>query len=100
MKMQRMLSELQGHNDAWAFLQPVNRDEVPDYYDVIKHPMDLSLVEHKLHRNQYNTLEEFVSDANLVFSNCIQYNPQGTIYAKNAVTMQKFLESVVEKYSL
>ena len=39
--MQRLLSDLQGHPQAWAFLQPVNGDEVEDYYDVIKRPMGL-----------------------------------------------------------
>lgn len=27
---------------SWPFHQPVNRKFVKDYYDVIKHPMDLS----------------------------------------------------------
>lgn len=37
--MRRILVELQNHPLAWAFLQPVKADEVPDYYNVIKHPM-------------------------------------------------------------
>ena len=40
--MQRLLSDLQQHPQAWAFLQPVNGDEVEDYYDVIKRPMGSS----------------------------------------------------------
>jgi histone acetyltransferase len=41
--MERLLSDLQGHSVAWAFQQPVNGDEVPDYYDVIKEPMGIVL---------------------------------------------------------
>lgn len=37
--MRRILSDLQNHSLSWAFLQPVNKDEVPDYYNVIKSPM-------------------------------------------------------------
>jgi histone acetyltransferase len=37
--MRRILGELQTHPLAWAFLQPVNGDEVADYYKVIKNPM-------------------------------------------------------------
>jgi Bromodomain len=37
--MERLLSDLQTHPVAWAFLQPVNGEEVADYYDVIKEPM-------------------------------------------------------------
>jgi hypothetical protein len=39
--MERLLSDLQQHPLAWAFLQPVNADEVPDYYDNIKRPMGI-----------------------------------------------------------
>jgi len=37
--MERLLSDLEQHPLSWAFLQPVNAEEVPDYYDVIKEPM-------------------------------------------------------------
>lgn len=37
--MERLLADLQAHPVAWAFLQPVNGDDVPDYYEVIKKPM-------------------------------------------------------------
>ena len=37
--MEKLLSELQAHTLSFAFLKPVNAEEVPDYYDVIKEPM-------------------------------------------------------------
>ena len=37
--MERVMSELQNHPQAWPFQQPVNKKEVPDYYDVIQDPM-------------------------------------------------------------
>ena len=45
--MEKLLSDLQGHALAWPFLQPVNADDVADYYEYITHPMGkltLSLV--------------------------------------------------------
>ena len=41
--MQQLLVSLQSHAQAWAFLQPVNGEEVTDYYDVIKKPMGIDL---------------------------------------------------------
>src|SRR5277367_4278797 len=41
-KLLRLLGDMQNHAASWPFLQPVNRDEVPDYYDVIRKPMDLA----------------------------------------------------------
>ena len=36
--------QLKGHASAWPFLKPVDRAEVPDYYDHIKFPMGKFLV--------------------------------------------------------
>lgn len=32
-------SQIKGHNSAWPFLKPVDKNEVPDYYEHIKFPM-------------------------------------------------------------
>ena len=37
--MQKLLGELQAHTLAFAFQKLVNAEEVPDYHEVIKHPM-------------------------------------------------------------
>lgn len=30
------MQEIERHEDAWPFKAPVSKEEVPDYYDVIK----------------------------------------------------------------
>jgi len=40
--MQQLLAALQSHPQAWAFLQPVNGEDVTDYYQVIKKPMGMN----------------------------------------------------------
>lgn len=37
--MEKLLSDLQGNSLSFAFRQPVSKDDVADYYDVIKNPM-------------------------------------------------------------
>lgn len=49
--MEKLLSELQAHTLSFAFLKPVNADEVPDYYDVIKEPMGKPLLRFVLVHN-------------------------------------------------
>jgi len=97
--MQRLLTDLQGHPQAWAFLHPVNGDEVVDYYEVIKKPMDFNTMEHKLETGQYPNLKAFVEDAQLVFDNCRLYNPEGSIYAKNATKLEKFMKEHLAEYA-
>ncbi|KAH7919738.1 Bromodomain-containing protein [Leucogyrophana mollusca] len=97
--MQRLLTDLQGHPLAWAFLYPVNGEEVVDYYEVIRKPMDFSTMQQKLERNQYTELKSFVDDAHLVFDNCRLYNPEGSIYAKNATKLEKFMKEQLAEYA-
>jgi Bromodomain len=51
----RMMNSLWKHNMAWIFHEPVDpkRLNIPDYFDIIKHPMDFGTVKNKLNTNQY-----------------------------------------------
>jgi histone acetyltransferase len=86
-----LLNDMQNHTAAWPFAQPVNRDEVPDYYEVIKEPMDLSTMEERLSNDLYPTPQDFIKDAKLIFDNCRKYNNETTPYAKSANKLEKFM---------
>lgn len=53
---------------------------------------DFSTMEHKLDNNQYPNMDAFIADAQLVFDNCKTYNPEETVYVKNARKMEKFVK--------
>ncbi|EMR10905.1 hypothetical protein PNEG_01051 [Pneumocystis murina B123] len=95
--LQHLLTEMQNHPSAWPFIHPVNKDEVPDYYDVIKEPMDLSTMEFKLDNDHYDSVEGFLYDARLIFNNCRSYNNETTTYYKNATKLEKFLISKIKE---
>ncbi|KAJ9222634.1 hypothetical protein DTO027B5_7506 [Paecilomyces variotii] len=96
-ELRRFLNQIQNHKQAWPFLNPVNRDEVPDYYDVITSPMDLSTMEEKLENDAYTAPKELVRDLQLIFSNCRQYNDATTVYAKCAAKLEKFMWSLIKE---
>uniref|UniRef100_A0A915DFK5 Protein polybromo-1 n=1 Tax=Ditylenchus dipsaci TaxID=166011 RepID=A0A915DFK5_9BILA len=75
-----------------AFMKLPSRAEYPEYYDVIRKPMDLARVRSKLQpTNQYDSLKALVADLNLVFDNACKFNePDSQIY-KDALTLQKEL---------
>lgn len=95
--MQNLLTELQNHAAAWPFLQPVNKNEVPDYYDFIKEPMDLSTMEVKLDNNKYEKMEDFVYDVKLICNNCRLYNGENTSYFKYANRLEKFFNNKLKE---
>lgn len=62
------------NRDAEAFLKPVSKSEVPDYYDVISNPMDFQTMLKKVKQKQYKSKREFKDDLELIWSNCYTYN--------------------------
>ena len=43
-----ILEEMERNRDSWPFLEPVGRNEFPEYFKVIKKPMDFQTMRHKL----------------------------------------------------
>lgn len=41
------------------FLHPVNRAEIPDYFEVVKEPMCWLFIDEKLEKNEYVTVADF-----------------------------------------
>ncbi|CEO99972.1 hypothetical protein PBRA_007706 [Plasmodiophora brassicae] len=92
-KMNAIIKRIRSCKDAWPFLVPVDTEQVPDYLDVIKQPMDLSTIAANLSTGLYKTKAAFIDDFMLMISNCKLYNPPESIYYRCAVSLEnKFLE--------
>lgn len=80
-KCNEVLKALQTHQHAWVFNCPVDPVELglPDYFEVIKKPMDLGTVHKKLDNNAYHSIDDFQNDVNLTFDNAMTYNEEGTV---------------------
>ncbi|RGP69802.1 tfiid associated [Fusarium sporotrichioides] len=57
-------------------VEPVE-DGVPDYFEKVKRPMDLSTIKFKMDRKEYNNEEEFLTDVRQIFDNCFTYWKKG-----------------------
>uniref|UniRef100_A0A8C6KSG4 Bromodomain PHD finger transcription factor n=1 Tax=Nothobranchius furzeri TaxID=105023 RepID=A0A8C6KSG4_NOTFU len=88
--LRRTLRSLQAHKMAWPFLEPVDTNDAPDYYRVIKEPMDLSTMEERLHKREYVKLTEFVADMTKIFDNCRYYNPSDSPFYQCAEVLENF----------
>lgn len=67
----------------WAvnqyFMHPVDPValNIPQYFQVIKKPMDLGTVRQKLDGGHYEKAKDFEEDVRLIFKNCYKFNPEG-----------------------
>ncbi|GAU95456.1 hypothetical protein RvY_07070-2 [Ramazzottius varieornatus] len=93
-----ILKELLGNKHsayAWPFRKPVDVAalNLRDYFDIIKHPMDLGTIKEKMVNREYSTAREFEQDVRLVFTNCYRYNPAEHDVVKMARQLQQVFES-------
>ncbi|XP_064820633.1 bromodomain adjacent to zinc finger domain protein 2B-like isoform X9 [Oncorhynchus masou masou] len=88
-----LLVELESHQDAWPFLNPVNPKSVPGYKKVIRKPMDFYTIREKLVHSQYLNLETFIIDVNLVFDNCERFNEDNSDIGRAGHNMRRFFEN-------
>uniref|UniRef100_A0AAQ6A8X6 E3 ubiquitin-protein ligase TRIM33 n=1 Tax=Amphiprion ocellaris TaxID=80972 RepID=A0AAQ6A8X6_AMPOC len=80
-RCERLLLYIFCHELSVGFREPVP-SSVPNYYKIIKQPMDLKRVKKKLQLRSsqyYQSTLEFVSDMRLVFKNCAKYNEMSRI---------------------
>lgn len=55
-----------GHDPSRLFHRSVNKRYVPDYYEIIKEPMALSILKARINKREYKHISEFVRDCALV----------------------------------
>ncbi|KAE8696442.1 hypothetical protein F3Y22_tig00110670pilonHSYRG00015 [Hibiscus syriacus] len=89
-----LLNALIKHPAGWVFSQPVDPIalRIPDYFSIIKIPMDLGTIKSKLAKKAYISIEEFVADIKLTFSNAMLYNPPSNNVHKMAEEIDEFFE--------
>ncbi|XP_077395143.1 bromodomain adjacent to zinc finger domain protein 1A isoform X2 [Festucalex cinctus] len=97
---EQLIVDLVRHDDSWPFMKLVTRSQVPDYYDIISKPIALSTIREKVNNCQYLSTADFVSDVELMFSNCLRYNARNSNEAKAGVRLQQFFRAQLGKLGL
>ena len=76
------------------FMMKPCEETYPDYYSVIKNPMDMETIKKRIKSNSYKTLKKFKSDVILMFENCKAYNDPTSILHQDACELQKFFNDL------
>ena len=90
-----ILKKLMTQKCSHIFNDPVDVEKLnlPDYNDIIKHPMDLGTIKKKLDSGSYASPSDFAADVRLTFNNAITYNPRGHVVHDLAIQLNKMFES-------
>lgn len=87
-----------------VFSKPVPKDEFPEYYEMIKNPMDYSTIKKKLANGDYRSAHAVQKDFVLVMKNCMQFNAPDSDIVKEArkqvLLRPKFLREAAMEHHL
>lgn len=98
----KLMNSLWKLRDAEMFHKPVNPIElgIPDYFDIIKHPMDFSTIKKKLFNFQYTNCKEFCMDMDLVFDNCITYNGDKSVFGSMCNNVRNEYKKLFDQFNM
>ncbi|XP_053378046.1 protein polybromo-1-like isoform X6 [Mercenaria mercenaria] len=102
-RLQELYESIRDYQDARGrtlsspFMKVPAKADYPDYYEVIKKPMDMSSISQKMLLKRYESLEDMVADFVQMFDNACKYNEPDSLIYKDALTLQRVcLEKKVE----
>ncbi|KAK1563224.1 hypothetical protein Q3G72_024365 [Acer saccharum] len=94
--LQRIIDILQRRDTNEIFAEPVDPEEVKDYYEIVKEPMDFGTMRAKLHEGMYTSLEQFEHDVFLICGNAMHFNSSATIFFRQARAIHELAKKVFQ----
>ncbi|OWF41886.1 CREB-binding protein [Mizuhopecten yessoensis] len=84
--------------ESMPFRQPVDPIllQIPDYFDIVKRPMDLSSIKRKLDTGQYTDPWQYVDDVWLMFDNAWLYNRKTSKVYRFATKLSEVFEGEID----
>ncbi|KNX50071.2 bromodomain-containing protein 8 [Cryptococcus deuterogattii R265] len=87
-----LLEAIASHRFGTIFESPVRKSDAPDYYSVIKKPMDLKTIKGRIKEGRIERIDELERDVLLMFSNAMMYNASDSQVYGMAKEMMKDCE--------
>nr|XP_018902266.1 PREDICTED: transcription initiation factor TFIID subunit 1-like [Bemisia tabaci] len=91
-------TKLKARTGAWPFLKPVKKKLVPDYYNIVKNPIDLETISKKVNAHKYHSRQEFLHDIELILENCILYNGKDSSFTQQAEQLVSITKEALGSY--
>lgn len=98
-KIKTLIDEIEQDPNSAEFQEPVDfiRLGLTDYPILISKPMDINSIKRKFKTLKYSSVKEVIDDINLIWSNCMKYNMEGSEIYKMAFYMEKLSNKLIEK---
>ena len=102
LELQTFLKKVKINKNAYIFLDEIENvmKSYPDYSDKIKHPIDLVKIIEKADKGEYDSLDRFNEDIQLMIENCLTYNKPETWANRIGLAFQDYYTNNFEKMKI
>ncbi|XP_050685082.1 protein polybromo-1 isoform X2 [Leptidea sinapis] len=89
-----------GRQPMLLFMEKPSKKLYPEYYNVIDKPIDMLMIEANIKNDRYASIEEMVADFRLMFSNCRQFNEEGSMIYEDATLLERVLNEKLKELNV
>merc|ERR1711976_417728 len=79
------------------FMKLPTRKELPDYYEVIRKPVDITKILTKIEDGKYDDMDMMARDYDLLCLNTQKYNEDGSLIHEDSIVLQSVFTNAREK---
>ena len=86
------------NRDAWPFREAVKEKDAPNYFEIIKTPIDLQVISEKVDEKAYQNFHQLECDLRLIVNNSEQYNGEFNGFTTNSKAVWRLFRKLTKKY--
>ena len=76
-----------------------SKEEFPDYYEMVKYPIDLNTIHQRIQSNKYARLDNLLYDLRLLCQNAEMYNEPGSLIRKDCEQIRRLIARFSREFS-
>ncbi|SNX82244.1 uncharacterized protein MEPE_00950 [Melanopsichium pennsylvanicum] len=93
-----LLTEVSNHTHGNLFHAPIKEADAPDYYTLIKQPLDIKTIKARIKEGSISSAKQLRRSLSLMFANSLIYNRPGTEVHRMANEMFAASEEIFKRY--
>ncbi|XP_061084008.1 transcription activator BRG1 isoform X1 [Conger conger] len=86
-----------GRQLSEVFIQLPSRKELPEYYELIRKPVDFRKIKERIRSHRYRSLSDLEKDVMLLCQNAQTFNLEGSLIYEDSIVLQSVFTSVRQK---
>lgn len=95
--LENLLVQMKTLPESMPFLKPVSAKQVPDYYEVVKTPIDLLTIKQQVQIHAYQNREEFMEHMRMMYRNSVVYNGEHHDFSRMAERLLQFCDDALKE---